>query len=38
MSNGRYAMQLISRYIRRMPKDTTCHQFCLGATRVIRES
>ena len=38
MSNGRYAMQLISRYIRRMPKDITCHQFCLGATRVIRES
>ena len=38
MSNGRYAMQLISRYIRRMPKDITCHQFCLGATRVIRQS
>ena len=37
MSNGRYAMKLISSYIRRMPKETTCHQFCLGATRVIRE-
>ena len=36
MSNGRYAMQLISQYIRRMPKETTCHQFCLGATRIIR--
>lgn len=37
MSNGRYAMQLISQYIRRMPKETTCHQFCLGATRIIRD-
>lgn len=37
MSNGHYAMKLISSYIRRMPKETTCHQFCLGATRVIRE-
>lgn len=36
MSNGRYAMQLISRYIRRMPADTSCHQFCVGVTRMIR--
>lgn len=36
MSNGRYAMRLISRYIRRMPADTSCHQFCVGVTRMIR--
>ena len=36
MSNGRYAMRLISKYIRRMPADTSCHQFCVGVTRMIR--
>ena len=36
MTNGRYAMQIVSRYIRRMPADTSCHQFCLGVTRAIR--
>ena len=36
MSNGRYAMRLVSRYIRRMPADTSCHQFCSGITRRIR--
>ena len=35
-SNGRYAMQLISRYIRRMPKTTTCDQFLRGVTAAIR--
>lgn len=29
-------MLLISRYIRRMPADFTCHQFCVGVTRMIR--
>ena len=29
-------MKLISRYIRRMPKDTTCEQFLRGATDCIR--
>ena len=29
-SNGRYAMQLVSRYIRRMPKTTTCEAFLRG--------
>ena len=29
-------MRLISRYIRRMPADTSCHQFCVGVTRMIR--
>jgi glycerophosphoryl diester phosphodiesterase len=36
MSNGRYAMQLIRRYIRRMPANTSCHQFCVGVTRALR--
>lgn len=36
MSNGRYAMRLISHYIRRMPADTSCHQFCVGVTKMIR--
>ncbi len=37
MSNGRYAMRIISRYIRKMPADISCHQFCLGATRAINK-
>ena len=35
MSNGRYAMQLVSRYIRRMPADISCQQFCKGITKAI---
>lgn len=35
MSNGRYAMRLISKYIRKMPANTSCHQFCVGATKLI---
>ena len=34
-SNGRYAMQLVSRYIRRMPKTTTCEAFLRGVTAYI---
>jgi glycerophosphoryl diester phosphodiesterase len=34
-SNGRYAMQLIARYVKRAPKDCSCHQFCLGVTRMV---
>lgn len=37
MSNGRYAMQLISRYIRKMPANTSCHQFCVGVTKALRK-
>ena len=37
MSNGRYAMKIISRFIRKMPADTSCHQFCLGVTRAINK-
>ena len=36
-SNGRYAMQLVSRYIRRMPKNTTCEGFLRGVTAYIRK-
>ena len=36
MSNGRYAMRLISRYVRHMPANTSCHQFCVGVTKMIR--
>lgn len=36
-SNGEYAMQLTARFIRRMPKATTCHQFCTGVTAAIRK-
>jgi glycerophosphoryl diester phosphodiesterase len=35
-SNGRYAMQLTERFIRRMPKTTTCEQFLTGVTAYIR--
>ena len=36
-SNGRYAMQLISRYISRMPKTATCEDFMRGVTSHIRK-
>ena len=36
-SNGHYAMQLVSRYIRRMPKNTTCEVFLRGVTAYIRK-
>jgi len=36
LTNGRYAMQIVSRYVRRMPKTTTCEQFLRGATAAIR--
>jgi glycerophosphoryl diester phosphodiesterase len=36
-SNGRYAMQLVSSYIRKMPKTTTCEQFLRGVTAHIRK-
>ena len=37
MSNGRFAMKIIAHYIRKMPADISCHQFCIGATRAIRK-
>ena len=36
-SNGRQAMQLISRYLRHMPKDSTCEQFLRGVTAYVRK-
>ena len=36
-SNGRYAMQLVSRYITHMPKTTSCQQFMTGVTAYIRK-
>ena len=36
-SNGRYAMLLVSRYIRRMPKDITCQKFLNGVTAYVRK-
>ena len=35
MSNGHYAMLIVSHYIRRMPADISCQQFCKGVTRAI---
>ena len=37
MSNGRYAMLTVARHIRKMPADTSCRQFCIGATAAIRK-
>lgn len=37
MSNGRYAMTIVADYIRRMPKETSCQQFCAGVTAAIRK-
>lgn len=36
-SNGRYCMQLVSRYLRHAPKDITCRQFCSGVTAYVRK-
>ena len=36
-SNGRYAMQLTARYIRCMPKTTSCEEFLRGVTAYIRK-
>ncbi|MBQ9356750.1 MAG: hypothetical protein IJT98_05625 [Prevotella sp.] len=34
-SNGELAMSIVSTVIRKMPKDSSCHQFCLAATKAI---
>ena len=36
-SNGRYAMQLIGKYIRKAPKGISCHDFCIGVSRQINK-
>ena len=35
MKNGRYAMTIIADYIKAMPSDTVCDDFCEGVTRRI---
>ena len=35
-SNGELAMLTVASFIKKMPKDTSCHQFCQGATRAIQ--
>lgn len=35
-SNGELAMKIVSRVISKMPKDSSCLQFCLSATKAIR--
>lgn len=35
-SNGELAMLTVSAFIKKMPKDISCHQFCKGATEAIR--
>lgn len=37
MKNGRFAMTIISDFVRLMPADTTCLEFCQGVTRRIAE-
>ena len=37
MSNGRYAMTIVGRYISHMPANTSCHQFLKGVTAAIRK-
>jgi len=37
MSNGRYAMTVVSRLIRKLPPEASCHQFCVSATKAIRD-
>lgn len=38
MTNGRYAMTIVSRLIRKMPPETSCHQFCALATKALRDA
>ena len=37
MKNGRYAMTIISDYIKTLSPDATCHDFCTGITRRIAD-
>ena len=36
-TNGRYAMQLVERFIRKAPKNISCNDFCVGITKKIRK-
>lgn len=35
-SNGRYAMLTVATCLKKMPKDISCHQFCIEVTRRMR--
>lgn len=35
-SNGRFAMELVTSFLRKAPKEMSCHQFCTGVTRHVR--
>ena len=37
MTNGRYAMSTVAAYIRKMPANASCHQFCVGVTAAVRK-
>ena len=37
MSNGRYAMTIISDFIRHMPSNISCQQFCITVSSIIRK-
>ena len=37
-SNGRYAMKLVSKCIKKMSADTTCHRFCLQVSRLFADA
>lgn len=36
-SNGRYAMQIVERFIKKAPKNISCHDFCIGVSKNIRK-
>ena len=35
-SNGELAMHIVTTFIKKMPKDFSCHQFCVGVTSAVR--
>ena len=35
-SNGELAMHIVTSFIRKMPKDVSCHQFCMGVSAAVR--
>ena len=37
-SNGHYAMNLVSKYIGKMPANTTCHRFCVQVSRLFADA
>ena len=35
-SNGELAMHIVTAFIKKMPKDISCHQFCVGVSAAVR--